>query len=103
MGATFGVAAFGAIFASNLRTTLEAKLGTSGRTVDPAALANSPARIRALPPAVHTVVVNGLADSIHIVFLVAVPVLVVGFVLSWFLRQIPLRDTVHVGSGVAEV
>jgi EmrB/QacA subfamily drug resistance transporter len=103
MGATFGTAVLGAIFASHLRSTLDAKLGGSGRTVDPAKLASSPAQIRALPHGVRTVVTDGIAGSIHLVFVIAVPVLVFGFVLSWWLRQIPLRDSVHVGSSVAEV
>jgi hypothetical protein len=47
--------------------------------------------------------VHGLAASIHLVFLVAVPVLLIGFAASWFLRQIPLRDTVHVGASTPEI
>jgi hypothetical protein len=32
------------------------------------------------------------------VFLWSVPILLVGFAVSWFLREAPLRDTVHVGT-----
>jgi hypothetical protein len=103
MGAMFGVAAFGAIFASHLRSSLEAHLPAANRRIDPTRLANSPAQIRALAPPIRSVVVHGLAASIHLVFLVAVPVLLIGFAASWFLRQIPLRDTVHVGASTPEI
>jgi EmrB/QacA subfamily drug resistance transporter len=102
MGSMFGVAAFGAIFATHLRSYLEKKLPAAAHRVDPTSLANSPAQIRALPPGVRTVVVHGLASSIHVVFLVAVPILVIGWVTSWFLRQIPLRETVHVGASTPD-
>jgi EmrB/QacA subfamily drug resistance transporter len=103
MGAMFGVAAFGAIFASHLRSSLAAHLPAANRRIDPTRLANSPAQIRALAPPIRSVVVHGLAASIHLVFLVAVPVLLIGFAASWFLRQIPLRDTVHVGASTPEI
>jgi len=37
-----------------------------------------------------------MTNSVQTVFLVAVPVLVIGFAVSWLLQEIPLRDTVHV-------
>jgi hypothetical protein len=102
MGATFGTAVFGAIFASHLRSTLDMKLAGRVKDIDPAKLAASPAQIHALPAGVRTVVTDGIASAIHLVFLCGVPVLIAAFVISWWLRQIPLRDTAHVGSGVAE-
>lgn len=47
-------------------------------------------------------VIEALANSIHTVFLVAMPVLLVGFALSWWLKEIPLRDDVNVGGGAME-
>ncbi len=65
---------------------------------DPAALVNSPEQIRALPPEISGGIVEAMANSIDTVFLAAVPVLLVGFVLAWFLRELPLRETSHVGA-----
>jgi hypothetical protein len=35
-------------------------------------------------------------DSLHIVFLVGVPISLVAFVLTWFVKEIPLRDSAYV-------
>jgi hypothetical protein len=47
-------------------------------------------------------VIEALSSGILTVFLVAVTVLLVGFALAWLLREIPLRDTFHVGGGAIE-
>ena len=101
MGGSFGVAVFGAILNTRMAEELP-------RLVPPAALAvvggrtsellSSPAEIRLLPPAVMNGIVEALARSIHSVFLWALPLLLAGFALSWFLDEIPLRETVHAGS-----
>jgi hypothetical protein len=41
-------------------------------------------------------VVEAFAHSLHAVFTLAVPVAVAAFAVVLFLRQLPLRDTVHV-------
>jgi hypothetical protein len=97
------VAVFGAVLAARTSSELSARLPASARGsfgaggVD--AIANSPERIRALPADVQEAVVGALASAIHSVFLWAIPLLAVGFVLAWFLREIPLKDTAHAGSG----
>ena len=57
-------------------------------------LLNSPAAIRALPVETAAAVTGSVEVALQAVFLSAVPSLVVGFALSWFLREIPLRETV---------
>jgi hypothetical protein len=39
-----------------------------------------------------------MANSIHVAFLVGVPLAVLAFLLSFRLKEIPLRETAHVGS-----
>ena len=46
-----------------------------------------------LPPAVHAAYVAGYAASLRTVFLVAVPIGIVAFALSWTLKELPLRAT----------
>lgn len=84
---------FGAIFANVL----------SGRLTDelhgvpiPAGLegAVNPARLAHLPPHVVTGIVQAYASTIQTVFLVAVPIAAVAFVLTWLLPEIRLRHTV---------
>ena len=99
IGGTFGTAAFGAIFSARLTDALASLAASGGMApIDPASLAGAPAAIAQLPPALHLAVVGGIADAIHAVFLIAVPVGAIGFLLALALREIPLRDTAHVGA-----
>lgn len=99
IGGTFGTAVFGAIFSARLAAVLAASLppGVAGR-LDPTSLARAPEAIARLDPPLRAAVVGGIAEAVHLVFLVAVPVAAVGFVLALALREIPLRDTAHVGA-----
>src|SRR5207249_3227196 len=73
MGATFGVAVYGAILNNRLAFYLP-RLLPSGASlgVDPKTLTASPEVIRHLPGPVHHAVVESLAKSIHVTFLAAV-------------------------------
>ena len=91
MGGSFGTAVFGAIFANALaghlaRSLVGVKLpvGVTGASVSPRALAT-------LPASAHTAFVDAYASSLQTVFLIAVPIAVVGFVLALLLPEIELR------------
>ena len=57
-------------------------------------LLSSPTAIRELPTDVAAGVVGSVEVALQAVFWWAVPMLALGFVLAWFLREIPLRDTI---------
>jgi hypothetical protein len=101
IGGTFGTAVFGAVFGARLAASLAASLpeGVAGR-LDPSSLARAPETIQRLAPPVRDAVIGGIADAVHLVFLVAIPVAVAGFVLALGLREVPLRDTAFVGTPV---
>ena len=42
-------------------------------------------------PLIKADVIEAFVDSLHIVFLAAVPVIAVAFVLSFFIKELPLR------------
>ena len=93
MGGAFGVALFGTIFATRLTHQLSgvphsvtARLG-SGVQLDPT-------QIDKLPPAVHDVVLHAFATALSGVFLFGMALALVPFVLSWFLKEKPLRTYV---------
>ncbi|MCW2782567.1 MAG: drug resistance transporter, EmrB/QacA subfamily [Marmoricola sp.] len=94
IGGSFGTAVFGAIFtgvlAGNLADHLKGVVLPPG--FSPTAGAD-PASLDKLPAAVHLGVIEGYAESIRLVFLVAVPIALVAFVLTWFLKEVPLRAT----------
>lgn len=96
IGASFGVAIFGTIFASRLGDKLtDALKGTSlPPGVTPDGLESDPRGISQLPPAVRPEALHAYASSITDVFLYAAPVALVGFVLAWFLKEDKLRGSV---------
>jgi EmrB/QacA subfamily drug resistance transporter len=91
VGGAIGVSVFGAIFANQLATHLASGL-PSGSTI-PSAV--SPDLVAHLPPAVHSAYVQAFVDSLQPVFLAAAAVSFVGFLLTWLLREIPLRKSVE--------
>ncbi|WP_405481544.1 DHA2 family efflux MFS transporter permease subunit [Streptomyces sp. NBC_00009] len=101
IGASFGVAIFGTIFASRLGDKLTDAL--AGRSlppgVDVSALQSDPRGIGGLPPAVRGPVLHAFSSSITDVFLYAAPVALVAFVLAWFLREDKLRGSVTAPDG----
>jgi len=105
MGGSFGVAVFGAILNTRMAQELPRLVPASvlaqagGRTSQ---FLSSPAQIRLLPPTIQQGVIEALSRSIHSVFLWAVPLLLIGFAVSWLLDEIPLRETVHAGQPIAE-
>lgn len=104
LGSSFGTAVFGTIYTNTLAPNLTAAVAEAARTgtgVDPAAVsraATSPEGLHALPSDVAAPIVEAYADTLQTVFLWTVPVAAVGFVVSLFLKQVPLRDSARMGS-----
>jgi EmrB/QacA subfamily drug resistance transporter len=96
IGASFGVAVFGTVFASRLTDRLADAF--SGRRLPPGVTADSlksdPRGIGSLPPALRPDALHAYASSITDVFLYAAPVALLGFVLAWFLKEDKLRASV---------
>ncbi len=95
IGSSFGAAIFGSLFANFLDDRLPAAMATSRA---PAEAATSPQALHHLPADVAAPVIAAYADSLSKVFLCAAPIALVGFVLSLFLKQVPLRDAAASGS-----
>jgi EmrB/QacA subfamily drug resistance transporter len=93
IGGSFGVSVFGAIFTNQLVHNLAAVL----RGVplppgfSPGELESNRNVLKRLPPSVQHDVLHAYSISLHPVFLTAVPIAVVAFVLAWFLKEVPLR------------
>lgn len=52
----------------------------------------TPAQLDRLPPQVHQGLIDAFSNSIHSVFLWAIPFAFAGFLITLFLREIPLRE-----------
>ena len=99
MGGSFGVAIFGAVLTNRLAFNLHRLLPPGASVgVDPKTLAASPAAIRQLPGPTQHAVIESLARSIHVTFLIGVPVVAAAFLVSFLLVENPLRETSHVTS-----
>ncbi|MET8296697.1 MFS transporter [Streptomyces sp. NPDC005180] len=96
IGASFGVAIFGTIFTSRLGEKLTAALAgvPLPAAASPARLEADPRAIGALPPTVRPRVLDAYSSAITDVFLYAVPVVLLAFLTSWFLKEDKLRGSV---------
>jgi len=95
IGGSIGLAIFGAIFANSLHSKLAANLPVGAQVPKTV----SPAVVRTFPPRLHDAYARSIAESLHPVFLTAAVVSVVAFLLTWFLREVPLRTTSRVTAG----
>ncbi|MDL4820436.1 MFS transporter [Actinomadura opuntiae] len=95
IGGSFGVAVFGSIFSNELASHVSdlAKGRMLPPGFDPSAVQGNPKLLDRFPGSVKQSVLHAYAQSIDTVFLWAVPFAAVAFVLTWFLREVPLRAT----------
>jgi EmrB/QacA subfamily drug resistance transporter len=93
VGGSFGVAIFGTIFAGRLAgqfrhlpTSVTSHLNLSG------GVHLDPAQAKRLPPVAHDAFLHAFANALHGVFLWGLGFMAVAFLLSWALREVPLRE-----------
>ena len=98
IGGAFGVAVLGDVFNNRLLHELRSAL-------TPAQLASfvrggnvtiNPAQISHLPIAERTLAVDAFSHTLQTVFQFAIPFGVLAFLLSWLMKEIPLRTMAHV-------
>ena len=94
VGGSFGVAIFGAIFSSRLAGEIQ-KLPPAIAKLLAAGAHLTPERAKHLPPGAHDAFLHAFSHSLHGVFLWGMLVATIPFGLSWLLKEIPLRTTVH--------
>ncbi|MFE3455150.1 DHA2 family efflux MFS transporter permease subunit [Nonomuraea sp. NPDC059194] len=111
IGGSFGVAVLGSVFTATLNDDLRQVLAGVRLPAgfDPAMVQSDPTIIKRLPPALAADFLHVYADAISSVFMVAAPIMLLGFALSWFIPELPLRKTVSavdlgegLGAGSAE-
>lgn len=93
IGGTIGTAVFGAVMTSQLTRQLTESLpasATSGMSLDQ--MTSNMSTIAALPAPIRAVVLEAFTHSLDRVFLTAVPILAIGFVVSLFLKDIRLHE-----------
>ncbi len=93
IGGSFGAAIFGAIFSNVLVGKLAAQFHGSTQPRSIASSSVTPAQLDHLSPAVHHGFVVAYASSIQEVFLVAVPIAALAFLVSFLLPRVEFRRT----------
>ncbi|MBN9618602.1 MAG: MFS transporter, partial [Actinobacteria bacterium] len=91
LGSSFGASIMGSIYANRLADRLPAAVARSGVT-DPSLL-KTPAGVHRLADRQRAPIVHAYAQSLHTVFLWAVPVAGVAFLLALLLPQVAMRGT----------
>jgi len=95
IGATLGTAIFGAIMTTQLARNIETSFPAGTVTdVDVSKLTSAVSTISALHTKLHEIVLNAYADSLSHIFVVAFPIMVVGFILALFLKEIRLSPLI---------
>ncbi|WP_426367105.1 MFS transporter [Streptomyces sp. E-08] len=94
IGGSVGAAVFGTLFASRLDDALGDRLAgvlaQGGPASPPPAESITPGTVHTLPPALRDAYIQAYADAMPRIFLYLVPVLVLGLVLAFFLKEKPL-------------
>ncbi len=100
IGGAFGVAILGAVFntelLSHLRATMPAALL---KRIGGGDISENPGQISHLPLTERTLIINAFSHTLQTVFIVSIPITVAAFVASWFMKEIPLRQTAHTQVG----
>src|SRR5690606_31614493 len=89
IGGSVGAAVFGTLFAGRLTDALDERLpaDTGAPPVDADSI--TPELVHALPPELRDAYVQAYADAMPRIFLYLVPVLVLGLLIAFFLKEKP--------------
>jgi len=107
VGSTVGIAVFGTVMTSGLAAAIAGHLPAEVAARMPAGSAGAgsvldPAALAGLPPVVADAVRQGLADQLHLVFLLALPLVAVVFLATLAIKPLPLRETANASVGAPE-
>ncbi|MEU3406714.1 MDR family MFS transporter [Streptomyces sp. NPDC006670] len=96
LGGSFGVALMGSLFTSQVTDTMSERLGPQAAKASGSAQLDA-ASLAKLPEAVRDAYQHAVAAGTHSAFLLGAAIAVLGFVLAWFVKEVPLR-----GAGPAQ-
>ena len=103
IGGSFGTAVFGAVWTAQLAAQFALELpGMSTTSENGGKITSSIDNITSLPPAIQEHVLTAMSNAIDNTFLFAVPFMAFAFLLSFFLKEVPLRKRQDVAHELAD-
>ncbi|MFC3574297.1 MFS transporter [Streptomyces yaanensis] len=90
IGGSVGAAVFGTLFANRLSDALAQRLPARAGAQLPDPQSITPQLVHALPPALRDAYIEAYADAMPRIFLLLVPVIVLGLFIAFFLKEKPL-------------
>ncbi|MFE1524664.1 MFS transporter [Streptomyces rochei] len=90
IGGSVGAAIFGTLFADRLTDSLADRVPAEAGASLPDAEAITPQLVHSLPPALRDAYIGAYADAMPRIFLYLVPVLALGLLIAFFLKEKPL-------------
>ncbi|HEX3707536.1 MAG TPA: MDR family MFS transporter, partial [Mycobacteriales bacterium] len=101
IGGSIGVSVFSAIFNNKMTGNLAHQLPQLAANPSLAkSLRASPQALAKLPAQVHHGYLVAFTDSLHVVFIAAIPIALVAFALTWLLEEVPLRTKIAATDGL---
>ncbi len=95
IGGSLGVALLGSIFTNRLKDTITEHLGArAGASMTTGGVHVSPAALHTLPAPVREAFKLGVTNGLHGTVVGGAALAFAGFVVAWFIREVPLRASV---------
>ena len=104
LGASIGLAMFGTVFTSTVKHDLPRRLpaGAARSSKDLLSLIREPKQIKALAPAVRQAVRDSISFGVSRVYLICVPLMIMAWICSVLVREIPLQTKAGLAMGHVE-
>lgn len=109
VGSTVGIAVLGTVMSTHMKDDIAAQMAkldpqilqamaqqkssSSGASLEASVL--DPTKLEKLPTPIAEAIRMGMGDAMHSVFVTALPFVIAALLISLFIRQMPLRDTLH--------
>lgn len=93
MGGSLGIAVFGSVFIHRLNNQVADAPPQAAGALRNGVNSITPTELKALPEPVREFIARAFGDALPPVFLLGIPALAAGLILTLFIRQIPLSET----------
>ncbi|HEX5403339.1 MAG TPA: MDR family MFS transporter [Pseudonocardiaceae bacterium] len=98
VGGSLGIALLGSIYTTQLTNTLTSHLGAAGHQLIAGGAQLPPSAVLHLPAPIREAFQSGVVSGLHGVLLGGAAMALLGFVVAWFIKAVPLRGSTPVAA-----